>query len=135
MTTYITSLILLYSSQFNIDPQVVMGVIESESSFRPNVISKTGDVGLMQLNLKVYKKYTKKQLLDVKTNLYLGIKHLSEAKKLSKHKKNLAWLTFYNTGYVSNSFKYPELHKYVKKVKKNMQKFDGYSNKYKLTLN
>lgn len=35
---------------YNIDFTLVMAMIEHESSFRPDVVSKTGDYGLMQIN-------------------------------------------------------------------------------------
>lgn len=123
MSNYILSLIFLYSSQYNLDPKLVIAVIDVESGFR-NVISKTGDYGLMQLNKKVYYNYSVEQLLDPETNIKLGIKHLAFAKQASKHKGEFSWLVFYNAGYKSNDFKYPELHPYVKKIRKKMKEFE-----------
>lgn len=126
MTVYIVRLILFYSSIYNVDPRIVVAVIDVESSFKVNAVRAGQDFGLMQLNKKYYPQYTAKQLLDPATNIRLGVKHLAEAKRLSVHKNGLDWLTFYNVGYKSNEFKHPSSHKYVKKVRKKMNKFkDG----------
>lgn len=124
MNPYIISLIMTYSQMYGVDPQIVFAVIGVESSFRANAISHTGDYGLMQLNKKVYYNYSVEQLLDPETNIKLGIKHLALAKQASKHKGEFSWLTFYNCGYKSNDFKYPNLHPYVKKIKKKMKEFE-----------
>jgi len=39
-------------------------------------------------------------------------------------KGEFSWLVFYNAGYKSNDFKYPNLHPYVKKIRKKMKEFE-----------
>lgn len=124
LNEFVVNLIMTYSAIYGIDPLLVVSVIDVESSWRPNVVSVGGDGGLMQLNSKVYKNYTTKELLDIKTNLKLGIKHLSDARKYSKFKDHeINWIVYYNCGAVSNTFKYPGKHKYVVKVKERMEKY------------
>jgi soluble lytic murein transglycosylase-like protein len=45
----ISPIIEKYAAQYNLDPWLIRGVIETESAFRPNAVSPVGAGGLMQL--------------------------------------------------------------------------------------
>lgn len=65
------------SQGYNIDYSFVMGLIKTESTFQPNIISTTNDYGLMQIN-KVNHTWLKKELgitdfLDPYQNIRSGL--------------------------------------------------------------
>lgn len=112
----IISLILFYSNLYGIDPQLAQAIVEQESAFKPNIVGSQGEIGLFQLHPK-YFKLKKSKLLDVRTNIRLGIKHLSEVKKQCKHKIDNTWIICYNLGVAKASrIKHPKLFKYYKQV-------------------
>lgn len=120
MYALIFSLILKYSSMYNIDPLLVVSVIETESSFNYKAISPGFDSGLFQLNPKSFPNYTKKQLLNPETNIRLGIEFLSKMKKNCVHKKNNEWVICFNVGLAgAKKIKYPHLFPYVVKIERN----------------
>lgn len=101
----------------------VMALVRQESEFNPNARNinenKSVDYGLFQLNSETYKRYLDaggvRLLLDIDTNISLGIDHLLEAYKESKD-----WytaLSIYNRGsifkspngyYISNIIRYEQ---------------------------
>ena len=63
-----------------IEPELVLAVARTESSFKPSVVSKKGAVGIMQLMPSTAEFIAKKvnfsseiDLYNPETNLYLGI--------------------------------------------------------------
>lgn len=78
--------VILYSSQYGISPELVIGIIEVESSFNPMVISKKDARGLMQVMPEWAPKFKIKvsDLHDIDVGIESGIKvfliHLEEAK-------------------------------------------------------
>lgn len=67
--------------KYDVPVELVLAVINKESNFKANAISKTSDYGLMQIN-KVNHKWLKKQLgvtdfLDAKQNILCGVYILS----------------------------------------------------------
>jgi len=113
----IVKLITFYSLQYGIDPNISISVAAVESGFDSQIIGITNDYGIFQLNPKSFPQFTKKQLLDPKTNIMLGVKYLAKMKKECKHKDGINWLTCYNMGKKKASkVKHPALWKYVKKV-------------------
>lgn len=117
MTPLILSLILHYSTLYGVDPVLAIAVAQHESNFNVNCISQTSDVGLFQLNTKTFRRYSRKQLLDPKLNIKLGIEYLALQRDLSPFHKGFTWLNSYNVGPVANTYKYPEKYKYYKEVK------------------
>ena len=117
MNPYILALIIESANNFGIDPNLVLAVIKVESNFNVDAKSPTNDFGLMQLNKKAFPEFTEQQLLNPKTNIYLGVKHLSDMKKQCIHKNNNDWLVCWNYG-ISNAkkVKNPSLFPFVKKV-------------------
>lgn len=72
------------SAVHGIDPVLVLKVIAQESRFDPEVVSPSGDIGLMQINTRWKKEEIRRaggvhKAMEVKTNLKIGIKVLAEA--------------------------------------------------------
>ena len=89
--------------QPKIDPFLVTAVAFNESSFRAKVHGKKGEVGLMQILPKgaltrTITKTTKKQLLDVRSNVRVGVGHLSYWMKRCGPDNMDKWLSAYNAG-------------------------------------
>lgn len=99
----------------NIDPYIIVSVIETESSFDTNVRSRHGAIGLMQLMPATAKNMgsNPKKLTDYRVNIELGVKYL--AKHLDNYKSLKLALTAYNQGATRvNNKKYTL--KYFRKV-------------------
>ena len=47
--------VFFQSKQYELDPTLVLGVIQVESNFNPSAVSSRGAYGLMQINHKVWK--------------------------------------------------------------------------------
>ena len=97
--------ILTYSKEFDLDSAFVASVINAESRFKSNAISKKGAVGLMQilpstanfiaLKLKL-ENFTQDDLLDPKTNIRFGCYYLNYLSKKFTSRENI--LCAYNAG-------------------------------------
>ena len=79
-------LVQLYSEKFNLDPYLVLSIIKAESNFKPDAVSPKNARGLMQISEKTGKwgaeklklmDYTKEDLFDPETNIYIGCWYLS----------------------------------------------------------
>lgn len=71
--------IIQYSSQFpNINPNMVATTVTIESCGNPNAVSGGGALGLGQLMQSTFPEYTKQQLLDPDTNLFLTAQYISQ---------------------------------------------------------
>jgi hypothetical protein len=57
---------------FGQDAKLATAIFRAESGLRCDSVSKTGDYGLAQINLKAHPQYTVSQLLDCKTNLEIA---------------------------------------------------------------
>ena len=84
----------------NVDYEMVLAMMERESSYREKTISKTNDYGLLQIN-KVNHKWLSKELgindfLDAKQNILAGIYMLAELTK--KYSDPSKVLMAYNCG-------------------------------------
>ncbi|MHC1722535.1 MAG: transglycosylase SLT domain-containing protein [Aminipila sp.] len=66
-----------YSELQGVDPKATFAVIEAESGFNPNLISKNGDYGLMQINKSNHQWLSKAlgvtDFLDPKQNIRAGV--------------------------------------------------------------
>jgi soluble lytic murein transglycosylase-like protein len=104
----------------NIDPAIVHAVIEQESAYDSNAVSKSGALGLMQLMPGTAKQMGVKDSLNPEQNIRGGTKYLSSL--LNHYHGNLTLaLSAYNAG-PNNVSKYGgvppfrETQKYVKKI-------------------
>ena len=73
--------LLEVAKEYNVDPELVLAVIEVESSFREEVISITNDYGLMGINVcnheEMRKKFGVTDFLEPKQNILCGVHILS----------------------------------------------------------
>lgn len=69
-----------YAQQYNLPPDFVKSVIQTESSGNPNAKSGTGAQGLMQVTGTLAKQYgyTKDDTLDPEKNIAMGVRYLAE---------------------------------------------------------
>jgi soluble lytic murein transglycosylase-like protein len=75
----------VYYNETKLPIEIIFGVIYKESRFKQmakhknrNRNGKGIDIGLFQLNSKVYKQYTEPELFNIDTNIKLGIEHLNK---------------------------------------------------------
>lgn len=95
-----------YAKEYEVDPKMIFAIIKAESNFNPNVVSKSGAIGLMQLmdttaeelcnKMDIF--YVKKaSLYQPELNIQLGTKYFSNL--LQEYDGNyLLALTAYNAG-------------------------------------
>lgn len=135
--------IINYSSKNNISPALVASVINVESSFKPNRVSKKGAVGLMQIMPTTAKWIAEKlsynfdeiDLLNPKTNIEFGVYYLGYLKKYFNDDK--LSICAYNAGmgnvkkWTENqeleSIPFKETENYLQRVLNNLS---YYKNKY-----
>jgi soluble lytic murein transglycosylase-like protein len=99
------------SKQYNMNPTLVLGIIQVESNFNPSAVSSRGAYGLMQINHQVWKNellIDKKKIFEIDYNIHLGLNILNRYLKISKGNLNQA-LHYYNNGFKYNNTKYPSL--------------------------
>ena len=65
-------------AKYHVSPALIAAIIVCESSTRPNVISKGGDYGLMQVRYRVHKV---KNLLNPRVNIFTGTRILAQYRK------------------------------------------------------
>lgn len=102
----LAKLVMQLSDRHMLSPSLILSVIETESSFRYNVVSKAGAVGLMQLRpstaAEVAKKYSissykgAESLEDPMVNIRLGVAYLSYLRQRFGH--SVHYLAAYNLG-------------------------------------
>ena len=65
---------------YNVDPNIIAAIIVHESSVRPNVVSRGGDYGLMQVRWIFHKDKVSKasDLLEPRTNVLVGTRIFAE---------------------------------------------------------
>ncbi|MBA4532813.1 transglycosylase SLT domain-containing protein [Brevibacillus halotolerans] len=76
--TKLSNYILTFSEKYNVDPFLIVAIIEVESYYHPNRIGKHKDTGLMQI-LPSTQKYMgiKGELIDPEVNIHVGCKYLA----------------------------------------------------------
>ncbi|MEN8152682.1 MAG: lytic transglycosylase domain-containing protein [Acidobacteriota bacterium] len=96
------------SKEYKIDPNIIMGLIQVESNFKPYAVSNRGAYGLMQVNYSVWKKelnINTEKIFDIEYNIDLGIRILRMYIDESKG-DILRALHLYNNGYLYNNEAY-----------------------------
>lgn len=97
--------IVKYANTYAISPRLVASLINEESSFDPNVVSKAGAMGLMQItpatgeyiaNKLGVQDYKTEDLFDVDTNIKFGCYYLSYLRE--RFVDEQVYLAAYNAG-------------------------------------
>ena len=123
-------IINLYSSQYGVDPLLVKAVIQQESGFNQNAVSKSGAIGLMQLMPATARGLGVKNAYDPKQNILAGTKYLGGLIRQFNGNIPLA-LAAYNAGpgnVIKSGNKIPkngETPNYVRNVMANYKKYRG----------
>jgi soluble lytic murein transglycosylase-like protein len=84
------------SATYGVDAQLVRAVVQVESGYRPRARSRKGALGLMQVMPATGRQYGARNLLDPKTNLDAGIRHLKSL--LDRFEHLSVALAAYNAG-------------------------------------
>lgn len=117
-----SGLINKYAEMYNVDPQIVLAVVNVESRFHPGVVSADGSYGLMQLLPSTARvlgyQGPIKGLKNPETNIRLGVFYLSYLK--DKFDSMCDVLDAYNRGWASVQ-KWPykgdwHKHRYVGRI-------------------
>lgn len=125
-TKDLLSIVEKSAQKYGIDKELILSVIQQESSFNPKCTSHAGAMGLMQLMPENCTDMAIKNPYDIEENIDGGTRHLKEMLDLYGNNKKLA-LAAYNAGRgtlkrrgVNNEndiYKLPnETRNYVKKV-------------------
>ncbi|QDX93972.1 lytic transglycosylase domain-containing protein [Brevibacillus laterosporus] len=74
----ISNHILTFSGKYNVDPYIILAMIELESHYQPKAIGKHGDTGLMQI-LPATQRYMgiTGDLTNPEVNIHVGCKYLA----------------------------------------------------------
>lgn len=138
-----------YSQKYDLQPELVMAVIKTESGFNENAVSKKGASGLMQImkptanwvNEKInIKDYSYDRIKEPEINIEIGCWYLSSLMK--SHNNDLTqviaaynagssnvtkWINderYSKTGDSLDSIPFEETSKYVEKVRKNKKVYE-----------
>ena len=121
--TRIESLVRVLAPEYELDPELVLAVIQAESNFNPRARSHKGAIGLMQLMPATAKRFGVKNIQDPLQNLQGGMAYLQWLNRHFDGQLKLI-LAAYNAG--ENAVKryrgippYRETQHYVKKITRN----------------
>ena len=110
-----------YSKQYNINPYLVLAVMNTESNFNHNTVSSAGARGLMQLMPFNFREFGVSN--SVEENIKGGILHLK--RDYEKHKNIVSTLVCYNAG----CGRLPEAWKGIKETREYIPKVFNYYKK------
>lgn len=120
-------MIAAVSEKTRLRPALIHAVVQAESAYNPDAISKAGAMGLMQLMPATARRYGVSNRRDPKQNLSGGSRLLRDLLMKYDYDLKLA-LAAYNAGegavkrYGNKIPPYPETQNYVKKVISFMEK-------------
>lgn len=125
----LANIIFEEAGNFNIEPTLMMAIIQVESNFKLGAKSSTGDYSLSQINYKIWNKELKRlnrKPLDfnkLKTNPKYAINRMAEILKIvyDRNKQDPHWFAVYHSS--TEKLK----TRYAKKVKKQLSKLENYS--------
>jgi len=109
------------SNKVNLDPNLIHALIRTESAYNPDVVSKKGAVGLMQLMPGTAKRYGVSDRRNPIENIRGGVEYFRDLMRQFDSDLKLA-LAAYNAGenavirYGNKIPPYPETQNYVAKV-------------------
>jgi soluble lytic murein transglycosylase len=103
---------------YDIDPFLILAVIEVESQFNPGAIGGSGEIGLMQL----HPKYFPSASFDIQKNILLGTRQLAIVRERCPNKNDMTWINCYNLG-SSRALNHPKKFRYYKKVMNAYRKY------------
>lgn len=127
LTQALIGLIVVNAQMAGISPDLAISVAQVESNMNPNAVSPTNDHGLFQLNHNSFPQYTKQELLNPYLNISLGVQYLAKMKQECQEMMEKSWVICYNVGPTkAKTFKHPTLHKYHKKIQKQLKKNKNY---------
>lgn len=113
----ITELAIKAADRYQINREVVLAIIEVESSFNPDAVGLAGEVGVMQLHPKFHEiPKTLEAQIDT------GVKFLSDVKARCKPIYKSAWMICYNRGTNAPRLITPYNDPYFKKVQQAIKK-------------
>jgi len=104
----ISEVVYKKSLKYDVNPDLVLALIEIESSFKPFAVSSQGAYGLMQINYKVWKNelhIDSSKIFNIDYNVDLGVRILKMYLSESRGDIMRA-LHLYNNGYLYNNEKY-----------------------------
>jgi len=84
ITTEIAKAVHKYSIKYQLPPELIIAVIERESTFRSTLVSNAGCKGLMQINVKFHQEKLKKlnvkgnEIHHINNNIHIGCMILNE---------------------------------------------------------
>ena len=101
-------IVAIYQEKYNIEENFIFALIKAESNFKPEAVSNSGALGLMQLmeetaldvanknNIELSKENTKQNLFDSYKNIEIGTCYL--ATLMNKYQNKEVALAAYNAG-------------------------------------
>lgn len=104
--TKVAKAITKYAKKYEIEREVLSCVLKVESGYRMNVVSKTFDYGIAQINIRTIKAQNldkRKLLTDLDYSLNVCAALLSSYKTIFKEDEVNDWVARYNVGYQSLS--------------------------------
>ena len=120
--------ITVYAKRYQLDPTLLRAIIEVESNFRQDAISRRGAVGLMQLMPLTAAKLEVANIHDPLQNIQGGAKHLRHLLNLYDGDLRLA-LAAYNAGVRRVKRHVPRIREtkvYIQKVLASYQTYQGH---------
>ena len=120
-----------YADQNDLDPLLVMAVIQVESTFNPYALSKRGAAGLMQIVPGTAEHLGLTDPFDADANVEAGTRYLKWLFKVFKGDERLA-LAAYNAGptKVLNKGRVPRLKETLRYIRRVMQHKDRFRSRF-----
>jgi soluble lytic murein transglycosylase-like protein len=124
--THYEGLIQQYANEYNVPTELAMAVVQIESSFRPTVKGRAGEIGLMQIKPATARMMgydgSTSGLFDPETNIRYGMKYLAGAHDLGDGKV-CGTILKYNAGHGAKRMN-PTSKRYCSKVQEVMAAID-----------